>query len=64
MKVITVVIDESGNSSVDLTGFTDASCSIVMKDFQGDDHLVAEHKKPEYYRRAQATKEEHQQHRR
>jgi hypothetical protein len=64
MKQITVVIDEDGNSSVDLTGFTDASCSKVMKDFQGDDRLLAEHKKPEYNRRAQATKEEHQQHRR
>lgn len=48
MKQITVLIDEEGNSSVDLTGFTDGSCARVMKDFQGDDRVVAEHKKPEY----------------
>jgi hypothetical protein len=61
MKQITVIIDENGNSSVDLTGFTDGSCAKVMKDFQGDDRLVAEHKKPEYYRQAQDSKEERQQ---
>jgi hypothetical protein len=64
MQQIIVVIDEDGNSSVDLNGFADGSCANVMKDFQGDDHLVAEHKKPEYYRQAQASKDERQQHRR
>ena len=64
MKQITVIIDEDGNSTVDLAGFTDGSCAKVMKDFQGDDHLVAEHKKPEYYRQAQGSKEERQQQRR
>ena len=47
MKQITVVIDESGNSTVDLAGFTGGSCAKVMKDFQGEDHLVVEHKKPD-----------------
>jgi hypothetical protein len=64
MKQITVIIDENGNSSVDLAGFTDGSCAKVMKDFQGDDRLVAEHNKPEYHRQAQGSKEEHRQHRR
>jgi hypothetical protein len=27
MKQITVLIDEDGDSSVDLTGFTDSSCA-------------------------------------
>ena len=58
MKKMTVVIDEDGNSSVDLTGFTDGSCARTMKDFQGDDQLVAEHKKPECFRQAQQHKEE------
>ena len=64
MKQIVVVIDEQGNSSVDLIGFADGSCTTTMKDFQGDDRLIAEHKKPEYYRQGQARKEEHQQNRR
>ncbi|MBV8830619.1 MAG: hypothetical protein JO108_15445 [Acidobacteriaceae bacterium] len=64
MKQITVLIDEEGNSSVDLTGFTDGSCVRVMKDFQGDDRVIAEHKKPEYYRQKQANNEERQQQRR
>jgi hypothetical protein len=59
MKQITVTINEDGNSSVDLSGFTDGSCAKVMKDFQGEDRLVAEHKKPEYYHQAQAKEEEH-----
>ena len=64
MKQITVLIDEAGNSSVDLTGFADGSCARVMKDFQGDDRVVAEHKKPEYYPQKQTNNEERQQQRR
>ena len=64
MKEIIVLIDEEGNSSVDLTGFSDGSCARVMKDFQGDDRVVAEHKKPEYYRQKQTNNEERQQQRR
>jgi len=58
MKNITVMIDEEGNSSVDLTGFTDGSCTSVMKDFQGDDRLAKEHIKPEFHRKAQKENEE------
>jgi hypothetical protein len=64
MKQITVVIDESGNSTVDLAGFTGGSCAKVMKDFQCEDHLVVEHKKPEYFRHTQEEKQEHQRQRR
>jgi hypothetical protein len=60
MKQISVLIDEEGNSSVDLTGFSDGGCARVMKDFQGDDRVVAEHKKPEYYRQKQTNNEERQ----
>ena len=58
MKQITVIIDEDGNSSIDLTGFTDGSCARTMRDFQGDDQLIKEHKKPEYYRHEREGKEE------
>ena len=64
MKQITVVIDESGNSTVDLTGFAGGNCTKVMKDFQGEDQLLVEHKKPEYFRQAREEKEEHQRQRR
>jgi hypothetical protein len=64
MKLITVLIDEEGNSTVDLIGFTDGSCAGTMKDFQGADRLVAEHKKPEYFRHASQELQERQQQRR
>lgn len=64
MKQITVVIDESGNSTVDLAGFAGGGCEKVMKDFQGEDQLVVEHKKPEYFRQVQEEKQDHQRQRR
>jgi hypothetical protein len=64
MKHIAVLIDEDGNASVDLTGFVDGSCANVMRDFQGDDRVLAEYKKPEYYRQAQEQQHERQQQRR
>lgn len=64
MKQITILIDEEGHSSVDLTGFTDGTCASVMKDFQGDDQLVKEYKKPECFRQGREEIEEHQRQRR
>lgn len=64
MKQITVVIDESGNSTVDLTGFVGGNCAKVMKDFQGEDQLLVEHNKPEYFHQACEEQEEHQRQRR
>lgn len=58
MKQITVLIDEEGNSSVDLTGFTGGSCASVMKDFQGADRLMKERIKPEFHRKAPKENEE------
>ncbi len=37
-KTITILIDEAGNSTVDLEGFAGQGCEKVLKDFQGDDH--------------------------
>jgi len=48
-KTITVVIDETGNSSVDLEGFAGRGCEEVLKDFQGDDRAKVQRKKPVFY---------------
>lgn len=48
-KAITVVIDETGNSSVDLEGFAGHGCEKVLKDFQGDDRAKVQRKKPVFY---------------
>ncbi len=48
-KTITVVIDENGNSSVDLEGFAGQGCDKVLKDFQGDDRAKAQRKKAAFY---------------
>ena len=51
-KTITVVIDENGNSSVDLDGFGGQGCEKVLKDFQGSDRATVERKKPAFYNQA------------
>ena len=48
-KTITVVIDENGNSSVDLEGFGGQGCEKALKDFQGKDSARVERRKPTYY---------------
>ena len=48
-KTITIIIDESGNSSIDLDGFTDNSCSRVFEDFRGGDKVRTERKKTSFY---------------
>ena len=48
-KMITVVIDENGNSSVDLEGFAGHGCEKVLKDFQGGDRAKVERKKAAFY---------------
>jgi len=48
-KTITVVIDENGNSSVDLDGFAGHGCEKVLKDFQGKDSPRVERRKHAYY---------------
>ncbi len=48
-KTITVVIDENGNSSVDLEGFAGQGCDKVLKDFQGDDCAKVQRKKAAFY---------------
>jgi hypothetical protein len=48
-KTITVLIDENGNSSIDLDGFAGQGCEKTLKDFQGKDSAGVERRKPEYY---------------
>ena len=48
-KTITVVIDENGNSSVDLEGFAGQGCEKALKDFQGGDRAKVERKKAAFY---------------
>jgi len=58
-KTITVVIDQNGNSSVDLEGFAGQGCDNVLKDFQGDDRAKAQRKKAAFYTE---TGDSHDQH--
>lgn len=56
-KTITVLIDETGNSSVDLDGFAGHGCEKVLKDFQGDDHAQVQRKKPAFYSQASTAQD-------
>lgn len=56
-KTITVLIDETGNSSVDLDGFAGHGCEKVLKDFQGDDRAKVQRKKPAFYSQASAAQD-------
>jgi len=57
-KMITVVIDENGNSSVDLEGFAGHGCEKVLKDFQGHDRAKVERKKAVFYSNEARTVQE------
>lgn len=57
-ETITVVIDETGNSTVDLEGFAGQGCGKVLKDFQGDDDTRLRRKKPAYFARAGEEREQ------
>jgi hypothetical protein len=48
-KTITITIDESGNSTIDLNGFAGQACEKVSEDFRGGDMVKVERKKPAYY---------------
>ena len=48
-KTITVTIDEQGNSTLDLNGFSGQGCEKVHHDFRGGDLVKMERKKPAYY---------------
>ena len=59
-KTITITIDERGNSTLDLEGFTGRSCERVFDDFCGGDPIKMERKKPAYYSGQQVQREKSQ----
>ena len=48
-NTITIMIDEQGNSTLDLNGFAGQGCEKVFEDFRGGDAVKLERKKPAYY---------------
>ena len=56
-KTITVVIDEKGNSSVDLDGFAGQGCEKVLKHFRGKDRAKVERKKSAFYSQPDIVRE-------
>ena len=58
-KTITVVIDQNGNSSVDLEGFAGQGCDKVLKDFQGGDRARVQRKKAVFYTKTGDSRDQH-----
>jgi hypothetical protein len=48
-KTVTIEIDESGNSSLDLDGFEGQGCGDVAREFQGADAVTTAQNKREFY---------------
>lgn len=47
-KTVTITIDETGNSSLDLASFAGKGCSKVAEDFRGRDKVKLSRNKLEY----------------
>ena len=60
-KLITIEIDEKGNSSIDLEGFQGQGCGEVAKDFRGGDAVTQSSKKREFYAQTAVVKQSQQQ---
>jgi len=60
-KLITVEIDENGNSSIDLEGFHGQACGDVAKDFRGGDSVTQSSKKREFYTKTVAVRQSQRQ---
>jgi hypothetical protein len=60
-KLITVEIDENGNSSIDLEGFHGQGCGDVAEDFRGGDSVTHSSKKREFYAQTVTVKQSLQQ---
>ena len=58
-KTITVVIDQNGDSSVDLEGFAGQGCDKALKDFQGDDRAKVQRKKAVFYTKTGDSRDQH-----
>ena len=60
-KLITVEIDENGNSSIDLQGFHGQGCGDVAKDFRGGDSVTQSTKKRDFYAQTAVVKQSQRQ---
>ncbi len=60
-KIVTIVIDEKGESSIDLEGFQGKGCGDVAKAFQGGDAVIRSVKKREFHCEAPQRAGKHQQ---
>jgi len=60
-KLITIEIDEQGNSSIDLEGFHGQGCGDVAQDFRGGDSVTQSSNKREFYAQPAAVKQSQQQ---
>ena len=60
-RLITIEIDENGNSSIDLEGFHGQGCGDVAKDFHGGDSVTRSSKKREFYAQTAVVKQSQQQ---
>lgn len=47
-KIVTIEIDEAGESSIDLAGFQGKGCADVANAFQGNDAVTRSEKKREF----------------
>ena len=56
-KIVTIIIDENGNSEIDLEGFAGHGCSKVFEDFRGSDKIKTERKKTSFYNPALTEKQ-------
>jgi hypothetical protein len=59
-KTITIIIDERGNSTLNLEGFAGQGCEKACDDFRGGDVVKVERKKPAYYTGQQVQQEKSQ----
>ena len=60
-KLITIEIDEQGNSSIDLEGFHGKGCGDVARDFRDGDSVIQSSKKREFYAQTVAVKQSQRQ---
>jgi hypothetical protein len=59
-KTITIVIDELGNSTLDLEGFAGKGCEKAFEDFRGGDLVKVVQKKPTNFTGQQVQQEKSQ----
>jgi len=59
-KIITIIIDEQGKSTLDLEGFAGKGCEKAFDDFRGSDLLKVERMKLDYFSRQQVEREKSQ----